>query len=85
MMPSITLARNKQKSATRSESCTKPVILLADSSSHTSYMAALFELANFVVRTAQSAEECIEVFNGTKDKIVRICSDLFTMIQGAAG
>lgn len=52
------------------ETGTRPVILIADTSPHIlDYLAGAFELSNFEVRTAATAQECIEIFNGIKDKL----------------
>ena len=61
---------------TRSKAGSKPFILIADTSPQIlNYLAGIFELSNFDVRTASSAQECIDVFRGIKDKVDIILMD----------
>jgi DNA-binding response OmpR family regulator len=60
----------------RAETQTKPVILIADTSSYIlSTMAAYFQLNNFTVYTASSAAECLALFSGLKDVVDIILMD----------
>ena len=66
---------------TRSESGTKPFILIADTAPHiVLHLAGIFELANFEVRTAASAQECIDAFREIKDRV-----DIILMNGAIAG
>lgn len=61
---------NKGGSNTRSESGTKPFILIADTAPHiVNHLAGIFELANFEVRITTSTQECIDIFMEIKDKV----------------
>jgi DNA-binding response OmpR family regulator len=72
---------NKAGNNTRSESGTKPFILIADTAPHiVNHLAGIFELANFEVMIATSAQECIDVFMGIKDKV-----DIILMNGSIAG
>jgi DNA-binding response OmpR family regulator len=69
-------ARNDSENETRSDLDTKPFILIADTAPHILYhLAGIFELANFDVRTASTAQECIDAFMGIKDKVDIILMD----------
>jgi DNA-binding response OmpR family regulator len=60
----------------RSETTTKPVILIADSSSAIlNLLEATFQLNNFTVYKATSARECISIYSGLKDSIDIILMD----------
>ena len=72
---------NKGGNNTRSELVTKPFILIADTAPHiVNHLAGIFDLANFEVRVATSAQECIDVFMGIKDKV-----DIILMNGSIAG
>ncbi len=73
--------KNGTDNNTRSDSNTKPFILIADTAPHILYhLAGIFELANFEVRTAASAQECIDLFRGVMDKV-----DIILMNGSIAG
>lgn len=72
---------NQVDNNTRSEEGTKPFILIADNAPHILYhLAGIFELANFDVRTASSAQGCIDAFREIKDKV-----DIILMNGSIAG
>ena len=77
-MPS---AKDSDTASSRADSKTKPVILIGDTSRHIlNHLASLFELANFEVRTAATAQECIDVFRGIKERL-----DMMLLDGGIAG
>lgn len=54
----------------RAQTKTKPVILIADTSTYILYtLAGTFQLNNFTVYTATSATECLAIYSGMKDNI----------------
>jgi DNA-binding response OmpR family regulator len=60
----------------RAETETKPVILIADTSPHIlNLLAGTFQLNNFTVYTATSAEECLSLYSGLKDSIDMVLMD----------
>jgi DNA-binding response OmpR family regulator len=60
----------------RAETQTKPVILIADTSPYIlNLMAGTFQLNNFTVYTATSAQECLAIFGGMKDSIDMVLMD----------
>ncbi len=63
---------------------TKPYILIADTSPYSlNFLGGIFEFANYNVRTAQIAEECIEIFRGMKEKLDIVLLD--SAIAGEKG
>ncbi|MEO9320734.1 MAG: response regulator [Nitrososphaera sp.] len=60
----------------RAETSTKPVILIADTSPYIlDLLAGTFQLNNFTVYTATSAEECLSLYSGLKDAIDVVLMD----------
>jgi DNA-binding response OmpR family regulator len=60
----------------RAETETKPVILIADTSPYIlSLLAGTFQLNNFTVYTANTAEECLAIYRGLKDSIDMVLMD----------
>ena len=60
----------------RAETETKPVILIADTSPFIlNLLAGTFQLNNFTVYTATSAEECLSLYRGLKDAIDMVLMD----------
>jgi DNA-binding response OmpR family regulator len=60
----------------RAETETKPVILIADTSSYIlNLLAGTFQLNNFTVYTATSAQECLAIYSGLKDAIDMVLMD----------
>jgi DNA-binding response OmpR family regulator len=60
----------------RAETETKPVILIADTSPFIlNLLAGTFQLNNFTVYTATSAEECLSLYSGLKDSIDMVLMD----------
>jgi len=60
----------------RSETESKPVILIADPSPHIlNLLAGTFQLNNFTVFTASSARECLAIYDGLKDSIDMVLMD----------
>ena len=60
----------------RAETETKPVILIADTSPFIlNLLAGTFQLNNFTVYTATSAEECLSLYKGLKDSIDMVLMD----------
>ena len=60
----------------RAETDTKPVILIADTSPHIlSLLVGTFQLNNFTVYTATSAQECLAIYSGLKDVIDMVLMD----------
>jgi DNA-binding response OmpR family regulator len=60
----------------RAETETKPVILIADTSPYIlNLLAGTFQLNNFTVYTATSAEECLSLYSGLKDSIDMVLMD----------
>jgi DNA-binding response OmpR family regulator len=60
----------------RAETETKPVILIADTSPFIlNLLAGTFQLNNFTVYTATSAEECLSLYGGLKDAIDMVLMD----------
>jgi CheY-like chemotaxis protein len=55
----------------------KPLILIADTSPFILHYLGgiLFQLGNFNVMSATSAQECIDIFRGIKDKVDIIVMD----------
>jgi PleD family two-component response regulator len=53
----------------------KPLILIADTSPFILHYLGgiLFQLGNFNVMSAMSAQECIDIFRGIKDKVRHHC------------
>ncbi|HZT35091.1 MAG TPA: response regulator [Nitrososphaera sp.] len=82
-VPVLTIPKHKPTKKTRvlldkarAETKTKPVILIADTSSYIlSILAGTFQLNNFTVYTASSAAECLSLFSGLKDSIDIILMD----------
>ena len=70
--------------SSRTDTKTKPFILIGDTSPYIlEHLAGIFELANFEVRTATSAQQCLEIFEETKDKVDIVLLD--GAIAGDAG
>ena len=60
----------------RAETNSKPVILIADTSPYIlNLMAGTFQLNNFTVYTATSAQECLAIYDGMKDVIDMVLMD----------
>jgi DNA-binding response OmpR family regulator len=60
----------------RAETATKPVILIADTSTYIlNLLAGTFQLNNFTVFTATSARECLGIYSGLKDSIDIVLMD----------
>lgn len=60
----------------RAETATKPVILIADTSTYIlNLLAGTFQLNNFTVFTATSARECLAIYSGLKDSIDIVLMD----------
>jgi DNA-binding response OmpR family regulator len=60
----------------RANTETKPVILIADTSPHIlSLLTGTFQLNNFTVYTATSAQECLAIYSGLKDVIDMVLMD----------
>lgn len=60
----------------RAETETKPVILIADTSPFIlNLLAGTFQLNNFTVYMATSAEECLSLYSGLKDSIDMVLMD----------
>jgi DNA-binding response OmpR family regulator len=79
-------AKQKPQNAndTRAMTRTKPYILIADTSPYIlNHLASIFELANYNVRVAKIAEECIEIFRGMKEKLDIVLLD--SAIAGEKG
>jgi response regulator RpfG family c-di-GMP phosphodiesterase len=60
----------------RAETDSKPVILIADTSPYIlNLMAGTFQLNNFTVYTATSAQECLAIYDGLKEVIDIVLMD----------
>ena len=60
----------------RAETETKPVILIADTSPYIlNLLAGTFQLNNFTVYTATSAQECLAIYSGLKEAIDMVLMD----------
>lgn len=60
----------------RAETESKPVILIADTSPYIlNLLAGTFQLNNFTVYTATSAQECLAIYSGLKDAIDMVLMD----------
>lgn len=73
---------DKARATTR----TKPVILIADTQpSILNLLAGTFQLNNFTVYTATSAQECLAIFEGMKDAIDVVLMDGAIAANDAVG
>ena len=60
----------------RAETNSKPVILIADTSPYIlNLLTGTFQLNNFTVYTATSAQECLAIYDGMKDVIDMVLMD----------